>query len=103
MRSNRLAPRSSVCSSRLRLSCCPPVRCKGGEDASRIRDPSEDPALGLDHSQPDFVKFGEVRSAAVLRDDAAIAAIVRLTHRRVDANLGGDAADDQVLDATIGE
>ena len=67
----------------------------------RIRDPTEDPALGLDHSQAHLVKLGEVRAAAVAGDDAAVAAVVRFAHRGVDADLGRHAADDQVLDAAV--
>jgi hypothetical protein len=47
------------------------------------------------------VELREVGGAAVAGDDAAVAAVVGLAHRRVDADLGGDAADDEVLDAAF--
>src|SRR5262245_23022259 len=118
MRSSRPAPRSSAsdCWSRSRSSWWRPLSltlsplrgergsdCKGGEDAFRVRNPPEDPALGFDHSQPDFVKLREVRTAAVAGDDAAVAAIVRLAHGRMNTHLRRHAAHDQVLDAAIRE
>ena len=49
------------------------------------------------------MELREVGSAAVGEHDAAIAAVVRLAHRGVDADFGGDAADQQVLDAEVAQ
>ena len=67
----------------------------------RVGDPAEDAALRLDHLQRDALELGEVRADAVGQHDAFVAAVVRLAHRRVHAHLGGDAADDQRLDAAV--
>ena len=67
----------------------------------RVGDPAEDAALGLDHLQAHLVEFGKVGGAAIRQHDAAIAAVVGLAHRGVDADLGGDAADQQILDAVF--
>src|SRR6185312_14031741 len=74
-----------------------------GQDARLVRHPAEDPALGLDHLQAHLVKLGEVRAAGVGGDDAAITAIVGLAHSGVDADLGGHAADEQVLYSAVGQ
>ena len=59
------------------------------------------PPCALIILQPHLVELGKVGAAAVAGDDAAIAAIVGLAHGRVHADLGRDAADDQVLDAAV--
>src|ERR1700755_2557609 len=46
------------------------------EDTAEIGDPAEDAALRLDHGEAGLVELGEVRRAAVARDDAAITAVV---------------------------
>src|ERR1700756_3965724 len=63
-------------------------------------DPAEDAALCLDHAQPHLLKLREVGSDAIGNDEAVVAAVVSFAHRRVDADLGGDPADDQLGDAT---
>ena len=45
------------------------------------------------------MKLGKVGCAAIRQHHAAIAAVVGFAHRGVDADLGGDAADQQILDA----
>ena len=89
---------------------CPPQtaaslarRLQRRERGRRIRHPAEDRALRLDHREAHLVEFRKVGGAAVGEHDAAIAAVVRLAHRGVDADLGGDAADQQVLDAEIAQ
>ena len=80
------------------------ARALGASAASssrRIRHPAEDAALRRDHREARFVELREIGGAAVGEHDAAVAAIVGLAHRGVDADLGGDAADDQRLDAAI--
>ena len=47
------------------------------------------------------MEFGEVGCAAIRQHHAAIAAVVGLAHRGVDADLGGDAAYQQVPDAVF--
>ena len=67
--------------------------------AAEFGDPAENAALGLDHLQAHLVEFGKVGCAAVRQHHAAIAAVVGFAHGGVDADLGGDAADQQILDA----
>src|SRR5260370_1242576 len=74
-----------------------------GKHRIRGRPPAEDAALGLDHRQPRFVKFRNVRGAAIGEHDAAVAAVVRLPHAGVDADLGGHAANEQILDPVPGQ
>ena len=47
------------------------------------------------------MELREIGRAAVGQDDAAVTAVVSLAHGGVDADLGGDAGDDQILDAAI--
>ena len=49
------------------------------------------------------MELREVGGAAIGEHDAAVAAVVGLAHRGVDADLGGDAAHQQGLDAVIAE
>ncbi len=69
-------------------------RCRSGNRA-------ENAALSLDHSQAHIVELGEIGGAAVRQHDATEAAIVGLTYRGIDADLGGDAADKQRLDVPV--
>src|SRR6202008_1887521 len=64
-------------------------------------DPTEDAALRLDHAQSHLLKLREVRSDAIGNDEAVVAAVVSLAHRRIDADLGGDPADEQLGDAAV--
>src|SRR5260370_4431674 len=62
----------------------------------RLADPAENATLGLDHPQPDGMKFREVGAAAILQHEAVIAAVIGLAHRRVDADLRRDAGHHQL-------
>src|SRR5665811_83798 len=44
--------------------------------------PSEDSALGLDHRQPHLLKYGKVRTDAILDDQTVVTPIVRFADRR---------------------
>src|SRR3954469_25896583 len=68
------------------------------EEALRVADPAEDPALGLDHLERDALELREVGPDAVRQDERVVAAVVRLTDAGVDADLGRHAADDELLD-----
>ena len=70
---------------------------------NRIRHPAEDRALRLHHREAHLVEFREIGGAAVGEHDAAIAAVVRLAHRGVDADFRGHAAHQQMLDAEIAQ
>src|SRR5215469_8441228 len=72
-----------------------------GHDGLGGSDPTEDAALRLDHPQPDLLEFREVRTHAIGNNEAVVAAVVGFAHRGVDANLGGDPADDQLSDAAV--
>src|SRR5580692_5676757 len=74
------------------------LRCHGLEYRGGVADPAEDATLGLDHFQAHVVEFGKIRCAAIGQHHAAIAAVVGLAHRGVDADFGGHAAHQQVLD-----
>ena len=56
-------------------------------------------ALRRDHRQRRRLELGEVALGAVLDHQAGVAAVVGLAHRRLHADLGGDAREDQVGDA----
>ena len=47
------------------------------------------------------MEFGEIGGAAIGQHDAAIAAIIGLAHRGVDADFGGHAAHQKILDAVF--
>src|SRR6516164_8168474 len=74
---------------------------KGFDDGLGRGDPAGDAALRLDHAQPHLLKLREVGSDAISNDEAVVAAVVGLAHRRIDADLGGDPADDQLGDAAV--
>src|SRR6516162_6063432 len=74
---------------------------KGFDDGLGRGDPAEDAALRLDHAQPHLLKLREVRSDAIGNDEAVVAAVVSLAHRRIDANLGGDPADDSLAEPGV--
>src|SRR5216683_8088891 len=69
----------------------------------RVRHPAEDRALRLDHRKAHLVEFREVGCAAVGEHDAAIAAVVRLPNRGVDADFRGHATDEEMLDTEIAQ
>src|SRR2546428_91184 len=64
-------------------------------------NPAEDAALRFDHLERGGVKFREVGAHAVFRHEAVVAAIIGLAQRGVDADLGGDAGEDELADAAI--
>src|SRR5580658_4234223 len=70
---------------------------------SRMTHPSEDPALRLDHVEAGGLEFREIRSDAILDDEAIEAAIIGLAHGRVDAHLRRDARDHELTDRAIVE
>src|SRR6266446_4897998 len=78
-----------------------PVCRECGDDRFGGCDPAEDATLRLDHAQPHLLKLREIRADAIGYDDAFVAAVVRLAHRGIDADLGGDPADDQLRDAAV--
>src|SRR5215472_12404634 len=77
--------------------------CKGCQQRRGGRDPAEDAALRLDHRDAGSVEFGEVRAGAVFQHQAVEAAVVGLAHRGVDADLGGDAADEKLRDVAAAQ
>src|ERR1700730_4176703 len=72
-----------------------------GDDRFGGCDPAEDAALRLDHAQSHLLKLREIRADAIGYDDAFVAAVVRLTHRGIDADLGRYPADDQLRDVPV--
>src|SRR5712671_360956 len=64
-------------------------------------DPAEYTTLRLDHAQPHLLKLREIRPDAIRYDDAFVAAVVRLTHRGIHADFGGNPADDQLSDVAV--
>ena len=61
------------------------------------------PPCALIISSADALELGEVGGDAVLEHQAVVAAVVGLAHRGVDADLGGDAADDELCDAAAAQ
>ena len=49
------------------------------------------------------MEFGEIGAGAVRQDEAVDPPVIGLTHRGMDAHLGGDAADDELGDAMFGD
>src|SRR5208282_4331822 len=89
---------------RLPYSSCLSSRSGGGErgnDGVGRCDPAKDTALRLDHAQPHLLKLREIRADAIGDDDAVVAAVVCFAHRRIDTDLGGNPADDQLGDAAV--
>src|SRR3546814_16884994 len=77
-------------------------RCgERGDDARGIANPSENAALGGDHSQRNLVEFGEIGTRAVRQHEAVDAPVIGFAHRGMDTYLGGDAADDELADAVL--
>src|SRR3546814_12627993 len=77
-------------------------RCgERGDDARGIANPSENAALGGDHSQRKLEEFGERGTSAVRQHVAVDATVVGFAHRGMDTYLGGDAADAELEDAVI--
>src|SRR5437773_1916595 len=71
------------------------VRVKRRDDFLRHAHPTENTALRLDHLQPHVVKFRKVGCTAVGEHDAPVTAIVGFAYGGVDADFGGDAADEK--------
>src|SRR5580704_13136858 len=82
---------------------CLQPRPQSGDDGPRPSNPAEDPALRLDHLQAHLLELRKVRADAILEHEAVETPVIGLAHRGVDADLGGDAADDQLLDAAMFE
>src|SRR6516225_309852 len=74
---------------------------KCGDDGLGRRDPAEYSALRFDHTQPHLLKLRKVRADAIGHDDAVVPTVVSLADRRIDTDLGGDPADDQLSDAAV--
>src|SRR6516162_10221119 len=72
-----------------------------GDDGLGRCDPAENAALCLDHAQSHLLELRKVRADAIGDDDAVVATIVSLAHRRVHANFGGDPAHNQLRDAPV--
>src|SRR6266851_6166894 len=64
-------------------------------------DPAEYTTLRLDHAQPHLLKLREIRADTIRYDDAVVAAVIGLTHRGIDADLGGDPANDELGDPAV--
>src|SRR5262249_15629949 len=77
-----------------------PVSCSCQSRKQRFgrRHPAENAALRLDHGDASGLELGEVGAGAVFQHQAVEAAVVRLAHCGVDADLGGDAADQELRD-----
>jgi hypothetical protein len=71
------------------------------QKALRVADPAENAALGLDHLERGLLELREVRADAILEHQAVVAAVVRLAHCRVDADLGRHAADHELANAAV--
>src|SRR5664279_485964 len=71
------------------------------DDVGTIADPAENAALRGDHPQTHLVKLRKIRTRAVAQHQTLEAAIVGFAHRRVDANFGRHAADEQLRDAAV--
>src|SRR3546814_17584864 len=57
-------------------------RCgERGDDARGIANPSENAALGGDHSQRNLVEFGEIGTRAVRQHEAVDAPVLGFAHR----------------------
>src|SRR6516165_2825818 len=67
----------------------------------RGRHGAEDATLRLDHLQAHVMEFRKVRRTAIGEHDAAEASVIGFAHRRVHADLGGYATDQQRFDATV--
>ena len=70
------------------------------DQLARLRDVANDPTLRLNHRDSRGFELGEVRGGAVLEQHALEAAVVRLPHSRLHADLGGHSGEDQMRDAT---
>ena len=61
------------------------------------------PPCALIISSADPLEFGKIGRDAVLEHQAVVAAVVGLADRGVDADFGGDAADNELLDAATAQ
>src|SRR5260221_9795822 len=89
-----------------RASCeAPPARasCERLDERARARHGAEDAVLHLDHLERGGVVAGVGGAAAVLEEEALVAAIVALAHRRVDADVGRDSREHEVGDALLAQ
>src|SRR5258706_9280987 len=74
---------------------------KSSENFFRIRYPAKDAPLRFDHAKAHFLEFREIGTDAIGWHQTIVAAIVRFADCRIDAHLGGDTGDDELLDAAI--
>ena len=72
---------------------------KSRQERYAVADGAKHAALHLDHVQRRRVVAGIGGAAAIRQQQAFEAAIVGVPHRRVDADIGGDAGQDDVADA----
>ena len=89
----RARPLAADAASPIELMAAP--RCSARE----LRHRAEHAALHLDHLDRGDVVAGVGGAAAVLQQQALEAAVVGLAHGRVHADVGGDAGEDDVVDA----
>ena len=68
-----------------------------------VRHRAEDAALHLDHLDRGEVVAVVGGAAAILEQQAFVAAVIGLAHGGVDADIGGDAGKDDVVDAALVE
>src|SRR5882757_3497367 len=69
------------------------------DERLRIRHRAEDTALHLDHLDRGQMIAVVGRTAAILQHHAFIAAVIGLAHGGVDADIGSDAREHDVVDA----
>src|SRR5258708_6041481 len=96
---------ASMASGRASVMRAPPARasCERLDERARARHGAEHAVLHLDHLERGGVVAGVGRAAAVLEEQALVAAIVALAHRRVDADVGRDAREHEVGDALLAQ
>ena len=78
---------------------CDGVHGSASRKAGRRGDGAEHAALHLDHVDRGEMVLDLGRAAAVREQQALVAAVVGVAHRRVHADVGGDAGEDDVADA----
>src|ERR1019366_776470 len=94
--STRGAPVSSF-GGGIRLLIASTLQCS--EEGAAGRDGTEDAALHRHHLQRRFMVAAIGRGGRVADDHALEAAVVGFTHRRVDADIGRHAGENEVADA----
>src|SRR3954452_15527176 len=69
---------------------------EGFEDAADGRGPADDAALRADHRQRARLELGEVALGGILYEEGVETAVVGLAHRRLHADLDGDAGEQEI-------